>query len=439
MANPVVAIIGRQNAGKSTLLNRIAGKPVAIVEDFPGTTRDRIFADASWNGVNFTLVDTGGLEFQDESTVAKGVRKQAELAITEADMVLFLTDARDGLNPLDEDIAAILRRTDKPVILAVNKVDSQKQEAEAAEFHKLGFADSFMISGYHGRGVADLLDKMVSLLPPRPPSEETGTKGLGVAIVGRPHVGKSLLLNRLLGKERSIVGSEPGTTRDAIDTPLDFGGQNVVLIDTAGIRRRGKVEKGIEWYSVIRAMRAIDRADITLLVVDATEPLTAQDTHIAGYVDKAGRGIIVLVNKWDLGIDKNKTVYDDYIKSKLKFAPYAPILYISAKTGQGINKVMPLVLQVQQERSMKIPDAEISDLIEQAVGGHVRPHKGKTTLELYSAEQSGINPPTFRILVNDAKLIHFSYERYLENKLRKIYSFKGTPIRLVFKSRGGKS
>jgi GTP-binding protein len=436
LSKPVVALIGQQNAGKSTLLNRIAGKPVAIVEDFPGTTRDRIFADVTWNGFDFTLVDTGGLEFQDESQVAKGVRKQAEAAIAEANIIIFLTDAKAGLTPVDEDIADILRRTDKPVILAVNKVDSAKQEPEAVEFYKLGFGDPLTISGYHGRGVAELLDRVVSLFPPQRPAEETRAAGIGVAIVGRPHVGKSLLLNKILGKERSIVGNIPGTTRDAVDSLLDFNGQNVILIDTAGIRRRGRVEKGIEWYSVIRALRAIDRADIALLVVDATEPVTAQDTHVAGYVEKAGKGMIILVNKWDLVTDKNKTAYEEYIRQRLKFASYAPILYISAKSGQGVNKIMPLVLQISQERSMRIPDIEVNDLIRKAVSGHSLPHKGKKVLSVYSASQTGINPPTFRFLVNDTSLIHFSYERFLGNKLREVYGFKGTPIRLVFKAKG---
>ena len=436
MPRPVVAIIGRQNVGKSTLLNRIAGKPIAIVEDFPGTTRDRIFADVTWNGVDFLLVDTGGLEFKDSSDLAKGVRKQAEAAITEADVVLFIADVKEGVMPADQDIANILRRTDKPVVLIVNKVDGAKQMPGTAEFYRLGLGEPFPVSAFHGRSVTDLLDQIVSLLPSQPATEETKISGIKVAIVGRPHVGKSLLLNRLLGKERSIVGSTPGTTRDAIDTQLIFEGQNIILIDTAGIRRRGKVEQGIEWYSVLRAMQAIDRSDIALLLVDATEPLTAQDAHIAGYIEKAGKGIVLLVNKWDLATEKNKTVYDEYIAGRLKFAPWAPIVYISAKTGQGVNKIMPLVLQIGQERSMRIPDMEINNLIKEAVDSHLRPHKGNKFLNMYSASQTGVNPPSFRILVNDTQLIHFSYERFLENRLREIYGFKGTPIRLTFKARG---
>jgi GTPase len=435
LSKPVVAIIGRQNAGKSTLINRVAGKQLAIVEDFPGTTRDRILADATWNGVDFTLIDTGGLEFQDKSDVAKGVRKQAEAAISEADVIIFLTDVKAGITPIDHEIANVLRKSQKSVLLAVNKVDTAKQEAESAEFYQLGFGEPFPIASHHGRRVAELLDKVISLLPAAKEPEEQ-IEGIKVAIVGHPNVGKSALLNRLTGKERSIVSEIPGTTRDAIDIGLDFDGQNVILIDTAGIRRRGKVEQGIEWFSVLRSLRAIDRADIALLVVEASETMTAQDAHVAGYIEKAEKGIIILVNKWDLVTEKNKTIYTDYIRDRLKFAPYAPILFISAKTGQGVNKIMPLVLQVAQERSMRIPREEVNDLIMQAVTSHNLPHKGQKILKVYSAHQSAVNPPTFVIEVNDTRLIHFSYERFLENRIREVYQYVGTPLRLVFKTKG---
>jgi GTP-binding protein len=390
----------------------------------------------NWNEVDFLLVDTGGLEYKESSDLAQSVRKQAESAIAEADVILFVMDVKQGVTPADVDIANILRRAEKPVLIVVNKVDSDKQLPETAEFYRLGLGEPFPISAYHGRWVSDLLDKTVSLMPHQPAEEGVSISGIKAAIVGRPQVGKSLLLNRLLGKERSIVGSRPGTTRDAIDSQFDFGGQNITLIDTAGIRRRGKVEQGIEWYSVLRAMQAIDRADIALLLVDATEPLTAQDTHIAGYVEKAGKGIVILVNKWDVATEKNKTTYDEYMRGRLKFAPWAPILYISAKTGQGVNKIIPLVIQIHQERSMRIPDEEVNSLIKEAVDSHVRPHKGNKFLKVFSAGQTGINPPSFQFLVNDTKLIHFSYERFLENRLREIYGFKGTPIRLSFKARG---
>jgi GTP-binding protein len=436
LSKPVVAIIGRQNAGKSTLLNRIAGRQLAIVEDFPGTTRDRILADALWNGVEFTMIDTGGLEFDEKTSIAKGVRKQAEAAISEADVIVFLTDVKEGLTPVDHEIANILRKSDKPVILAVNKVDNAKLDSETAEFYQLGFGDPFPIASHHGRGVADLLDKVIMMLPPPPPVPEHPVEGIRIAIVGHPNVGKSLLLNNLVGKERSIVSEIPGTTRDAIDISFDFNGQNMILIDTAGMRRKGKVENGIEWYSVLRSMRAIDRADIALLVIDATETMTAQDTHVGGYVEKADRGVIVLVNKWDLVTEKNRTTYTDYIQDRLKFISYAPILFISAKTGQGVNKIMPLVLQIAQERTIRIPNEEVNDLIKEAVSSHNLPHQGQKILKVYSARQSDINPPTFVFEVNDPKLIHFSYSRFLENKLRDVYKFVGTPIKLVFKAKG---
>jgi GTPase len=435
LTKPVVALIGRQNAGKSTFLNRIAGKQLAIVEDYPGTTRDRILADALWNGVEFTIIDTGGLEFEDKSSIAKGVRQQAQAAIAEADVIIFLTDVRAGLTPIDQEIANILRKSNKPVILAINKVDNAKLESEAAEFYQLGFGEPFPISSLQGRRVADLLDKIVQMLPPEP-APEPPAAGIRVAIVGHPNVGKSLLLNNLVGKERTIVSDIPGTTRDAIDIAFDFNGQNVILIDTAGIRRRGKVEQGIEWYSVLRSMRAIDRADIALLVLDATDTLTAQDTHVGGYVEKADKGVIILVNKWDLVTEKNRQVYIDYTQERLKFVPYAPILFISAKTGQGVNQIMPLVLQVAQERSLRIPDDKVNELVMEAVSSHNLPHQGQKILKIYSARQSSINPPTFTFEVNDARLLHFSYQRFLENKLRDVYKFVGTPIRLVFKAKG---
>ncbi|HSW57284.1 MAG TPA: ribosome biogenesis GTPase Der [Dehalococcoidales bacterium] len=436
MSKPVVALIGRQNAGKSTLLNRIAGKQLAIVEDFPGTTRDRILADAVWNGVDFTIIDTGGLEFTENNSIARGVRQQAGAAINEADVIIFLTDVKQGLSAVDLEIASLLRKSGKPVILAVNKVDNARLESEVADFYRLGFGDPFSIASHHGRGVADLLDKVVETFPPELPGTEKPVEGLKIAIVGHPNVGKSLLLNRLVGKERSIVSDIAGTTRDAIDIGFDFNGQNMVLIDTAGIRRRGKVEQGIEWYSVLRSMRAIDRADIALLVVDATEALTAQDAHIGGYIEKAAKGVIILVNKWDLVTEKNKTTYTDYIREKLKFIGYAPLLFISAKTGQGVSKIMPLVLQLAQERGIRIPDEEVNSLVMQAVTSHNLPHQGQKILKVYSARQSSINPPTFTIEVNDSRLIHFSYQRFLENRLREVYKFVGTPIRLVFKAKG---
>ena len=435
MSKPIVAIIGRQNVGKSTLLNRVVGKPIAIVEDLPGTTRDRIFATVSWQGVEFTMVDTGGLELSPLSSVAEAVKQQVEVAITEADVIVFLVDVRDGVVPADLEIADMLRQTSKPVLLVANKADNAKLESEAVEFYELGLGEPWAISAYHGRGTAELLDRIITLLPV-PPLAEAEPEIMKVAIVGRPNVGKSLLLNALLGGERAIVDETPGTTRDAIDTTFDFDGQSVLLIDTAGIRRRGRLGVGVERYSVIRALRAIDRADIALLVLDATELVTAQDTHIAGYIQQAAKGIVLIVNKWDLIADKNQTEYSRYIRSQLKFVSYAPILYTSAKFGRGVDKIMLQVCQVYQERLKRVSTAEVNSVVRQAVAAHHLPRSGSKQLKILHATQAEVNPPTFVFFVNDAKLMHFSYRRYLENKLRQSFGFTGTPFRLIFKTKG---
>ncbi|MBI4296782.1 MAG: ribosome biogenesis GTPase Der [Chloroflexi bacterium] len=435
MGRPIVAIVGRQNVGKSTLLNRIVGKPVAIVEDLPGTTRDRIFADTTWRGVDFTMIDTGGLEPTPHTTVALGVQAQIGIAIQEADVIVFLVDARDGLTAPDLEIADMLRKANKPVVVAVNKIDSARFESQAAEFYQMGLGEPIPVSAIHGRGVAELLDKVVSLLPLRGPSE-TELPVMKVAIVGRPNVGKSTLLNALLGKERVIVDERPGTTRDAIDILLDFRGRNVLLIDTAGIRRRGRIEAGVERHSVVRALRAIDRADVVLLLLDATELVTAQDTHVGGYIREAAKGVVIIVNKWDLAKEKNIQAYTDHIRKAFNFISYAPVLYVSAKYGRGTDSVMPQAEHVYQERLKRPPKEEVNSVIHQAVAAHVLPRSGKKQLKISSVVQSAVNPPTFVFSVNDAKIIHFSYRRYLENKLREAFGFVGTPVQLVFKSRG---
>jgi len=435
VTKPIVAIIGRQNVGKSTLLNRVAGKPIAIVADLPGTTRDRIFANVSWQGVEFTIVDTGGLEVKSQSTIAQGVKEQAEVAITEADVIVFLVDVRDGAIPSDREIADKLRQVSKPIILVANKADNTKLETGAAEFYELGLGEPLAISAHHGRGMAELLDKVISLLPtPLPIEAEPAI--IKVAIVGRPNVGKSMLLNALLGGERAITNDIPGTTRDAIDTLFDFDGQSMLLIDTAGIRRRGRLGVGVERYSVIRALRAIDRADIGLVVLDATELLTAQDMHIAGYIQQAFKGIVLIVNKWDLAVAESTTECSKYIRRQLKFMPYAPVLYISAKLKQGVDKVIPQVCQVYQERLKQVATAAVNNVVQQAVAAHNLPRKGSKRLKMLYATQAEVNPPTFVFFVNDAGLIHFSYRRYLENKLRQSFGFAGTPVQLVFKNRG---
>lgn len=435
MGKPIVAIIGRQNVGKSTLLNRVAGKPLAIVEDLPGTTRDRIFASVSWQGVEFTLVDTGGFEPRPQSTMAQAVNEQVEVAMAEADAIVFLVDVKDGMLPADHEIADRLRRAKKPVLLAANKADNPQKEIAAAEFHQLGLGEPIAISAYHGRGISELLDRLISLLPPCAPVE-AGPDIMKVAIVGRPGVGKSMLLNAILGEHRAIVSETPGTTRDAIDTLVDISGRSVILIDTAGIRRRGKVEVGVEKYSVLRALRAIERADVAILVLDAADPVTAQDLHVAGYIRQAAKGILLVVNKWDLVTNKKENEYNRYIMSRFKFAAYVSILYTSAKLGQGVDRVMPQAFEIYEERLKRIPAAEVNRVVQEAAAAHVLPRSGKKQLKILSAAQVAVNPPTFSLSVNDAKMMHFSYRRYLENKLREAFGFTGTPIILNFKTRG---
>jgi GTP-binding protein len=435
VSKPIVAIVGRQNVGKSTLLNRLAGRRLAIVEDLPGTTRDRLFANVSWQGTEFTIVDTGGLEIDIRSTVASGVKEQVNMAINEANVIIFLADARDGVTPADLEITDRLRQANKPIILAVNKADNARLETEAVEFYQLGLGEPLAISAHHGRGTAELLDKTVALLPPSIPAQAE-SEVIKVTIAGRPNVGKSMLLNALVGDRRAIVDDVPGTTHDALDTMVDFDGQSVLLIDTAGIRRRGRVQAGVERYSVIRALRAIERADIVLLVLDATEPLTAQDMHVAGYIQQAAKGIVLLVNKWDLIEDKNMPEWNKHLRNKLRFMPYAPVLYTSAKFGYGIDRVMPQLQQVYRERFKRLSTAEVNNMVQEAIATHNLPRKGRKQLKVYYATQPEVNPPTFVFFVNDANLVHFSYQRYLENRLRQAFGFIGTPVRLKFKARG---
>ncbi len=435
MTRPIIAIIGRPNAGKSTLLNRVAGRPLAITEDTPGTTRDRNLADVTWGGRDFTLVDTGGLEIDPGTPVGRGIRAQIEQAIAAADMIIDIVDVSDGVNPADLDIADLLRRAGKPLVLAANKADNAKLEMQAAEFYELGLGEPVPLSAHHGRGVADLLDKVVALLPP---AGETAAApdAIKVAIVGRPNVGKSLLLNALVGDSRAIVDDMPGTTRDAVDTLVDFEGQSVLLIDTAGIRRRGKVQAGVERYSVIRSLRAIDRADIALLVLDATEMATAQDTHVAGYIQQAAKGFIIIVNKWDLIENKDIAAWNKLVREHFKFASYAPVLYTSARTGQGVGRIMPQVVQVYRERLKRLTTARVNSVVQQAVAAHNRPRSRNKPLKIFYATQAEVNPPTFVFFTNDARMVHFSYRRYLENQLRQAFGFDGTPLRLIFKTRG---
>jgi len=449
-----VALVGRPNVGKSTLFNRIVGRPRAIVEDIPGTTRDRLYGDAEWNGVSFTVVDTGGLEIienrkkrtpQDQpvplSLASIGfieeIRQQAEIAIAEADAIIMLVDVLDGLTPADADVADVLRRTDKPVAVAANRADNEERAQAAVEFYALGLGEVFPISALHGTGIGELLDQIVPALPMGRGEEEEEPEALKIALMGRPNVGKSSLLNKMLGEERAIVSPIPGTTRDATDTYLTWEGQPVVLIDTAGIRRRGRIEQGIEKYSVLRAMKAIARSDVALLLLDAQDLVTDQDAHVASYILEQQRSIIVLVNKWDL-IERDTYTMDAYtkqIRAELKFLDYVPVLFLSALTGQRVSKVLPLAFQVYQERMVRIATGELNRLVEEAVSRHTPPHKAGKQLRFYYATQASVDPPTFVFFVNDARLVHFSYERYLENQIRRQYGYLGTPIKLVFRSR----
>jgi len=453
MPKPIVALVGRPNVGKSTLFNRLIGHRRAIVEDLPGTTRDRLYGETEWNGVVFTVVDTGGLEIVDSSkqrglqdrpvplsTASAGlieeIRAQAEVAIAEADVIVLLVDTLDGLTPADEDIAQVLRRAARPVMVVANKADNEARRQAAVDFYALGLGEVYPVSALHGTGVGDLLDEIVAALPPAM-GEEEEPEAVKIALVGRPNVGKSSLLNRLLGEERAIVSPVPGTTRDSIDTYLTWEGQPLLLIDTAGIRRRGRIDRGIEKYSVLRAVKAISRADVVMLLLDAQDVVTAQDAHVAGYILDENCSVIVLVNKWD-AVEKDTYTMDAYtqrIRAELKFLDFVPVLFISALTGQRVDKILPLALQVRQERTRRIPTAELNRLVEEIKVRHPPPHKGVRQLKLLYATQAGVDPPTFVFFVNDARLVHFSYERYIENQIRRQYSYLGTPIKLVFRSR----
>lgn len=455
MTKPIVALVGRPNVGKSTLFNRLAGEPLAIVDNTPGTTRDRLFSTAEWNGREFDIVDTGGI---DPSTTARAgqaplsvdsadfvreIRTQAELAIQEADAVLFLVDATAGVTPADREVAEILRRSQKmvdgkpwpPVFLVVNKADSARLRANAPEFYELGMGEPYPISAHHGTATGDLLDDLVANFPAL--DDEGEDESVKIAIVGKPNAGKSSLLNRLAGSERSIVSPIPGTTRDAIDTQIEVDGLPVTLIDTAGIRRRGKVEPGVEKYSVLRSMRAIERCDVALLMIDATSGITAQDTHIAGYILESWKSTVVLVNKWDAVEKDNYTMqeYTQRIRQELNFMDYVPILFISAKTGQRVEQVLPMALRVQEERLARISTGAINRLVQDALARHAPTSRSGRGLNIYYGTQVRSDPPTFLLFCNDPKLGHFSYIRYLENTFRKEYPFTGTPIRFVLKPR----
>jgi GTP-binding protein len=461
---PVVAIVGRPNVGKSTLFNRMVGDRAAIVEDTAGTTRDRVYGESDWNGRRFMMVDTGGLELTPGSTIEERVQDQARVAIEEADVVLFVVDAAAGIAPLDHEVADRLRRAQRPTVLVVNKADNPRREAEGAEFYALGFDPAITISAQHGRNTGDLADLIVELLPPPDPTAEpeprpepdasdwagefptdaelaelaeTDVGPPRVAIVGRPNTGKSTLVNKVLGQERMIVSDVPGTTRDAIDTEVVIDGEPLVLIDTAGIRRRGSIAAGTERYSVLRSLKAIDRADVAVVLTDATERFTAQDAHVVGYVLDAGKGLVLVINKWDQ-IEKDEHTADQWLRKLRRDAPYlewADIVFASAMTGQRVERILREARRVAEERYRRVATAEVNRVVGDAVAAHPPPTaRGRRARVLY-ATQVAVAPPTFIIFVNDPELFHFSYRRYIENRLREAFGFAGTPIRLRFRAR----
>ncbi len=447
---PIVALVGRPNVGKSTLFNRLAGERLAIVDDTPGTTRDRIVAEAEWNGRPFDVVDTGGIDpthggktplSVDSADFIPEIRSQALMAVRDADAVLFLTDGTSGVTSPDREVAEILRHYQKtldgqswpPIFVVVNKCENTKQRSAATEFYELGLGDPYPLSAIHGTGTGDLLDALVASFPIQAEIEED--ESIKIAIVGKPNAGKSSLLNKLVGEERAIVSPIPGTTRDAIDTHIDVNGLPVTLIDTAGIRRRGKIERGVEKYSVLRSLKAIERADVVLLLIDAAEGITAQDTHIAGFILDAWKSTVVLVNKWDTILKDNQTTedYTRHVRRELNFMDYVPMLFISAKTGQRVDQVLPTALRVQEERLARITTAMLNRVLRDAQDAHPAPSHAGRQLKIYYGSQVRVDPPTFVLHVNDTKLFHFSYRRYLENKFRETYGFIGTPIKIVAK------
>jgi GTP-binding protein len=435
MTKTLVALVGRPNVGKSTLFNRLIEQPLAIVEDIPGTTRDRLYGDAEWGGLTFTFVDTGGLMLGSGSDLEVSVREQVQIAIAEAEVIVFVVDVKEGVTAADLEIAELLRRSDKPVILAVNKADNESRRQEAVDFYELGLGDPYPISALHGTGTGDLLEELIRVVPSERP--EPSMEGTKIAIVGRPNVGKSSLLNAILGQERMIVSATPGTTRDAVDSLLEWDGNPVVLIDTAGIRRRGRVAPGVERYSVIRALRAIQRCDVALLLLDATEGVTEQDAHVAGYVLEEAKGLVLVVNKWDL-VEKDAHTMEDYtdeVRRVLKFVTYCPLVFVSAVKGQRVGKTVELALEVQRARLAQVATSKLNEVVLEALATHSPPSKRGKRLRIYYATQTGAAPPSFVFFVNDPELVHFSYQRYLENRLRDAFGFEGTPLRLSFRRR----
>jgi len=456
MPKPIVALVGRPNVGKSTLFNRLAEERLAVVDEIPGTTRDRLMAEASWAGVSFSIIDTGGIDpsqtisgrSQEPLSVGSAdfinqIKEQAEIAIAEANAVLFLVDAESGVTPADHEVAQILRSHQQqidgepypPVFMVVNKADNKTRRSQAYQFYELGMGEPIPISALHGTGTGDLLEAVIATF--QLSGEEIEDESVKIAIVGKPNVGKSSLLNRLMGEERAIVSAIPGTTRDAIDTYLTYDDTAITLIDTAGIRKRGKIEPGVEKFSVLRTFQAVDRASVVLLLVDASVSLSAQDAHIAGYITDAWKSVVVIVNKWD-AITKDTYTMDEYtrlLRHELNFLPYVPLLFISAKTGQRVSQVLPMALRVQDERVIRLSTSQFNRVLQKAQDLHPAPTKAGKQFKIYYGTQIRSDPPTFLLYVNDPKLAHFTYQRFLENRIREEYPFLGTPIRLLLRQR----
>ncbi|MFZ5648836.1 MAG: ribosome biogenesis GTPase Der [Bacillota bacterium] len=436
MPKPIVAIVGRPNVGKSTLFNRIVGERLAIVEGIPGVTRDRLYQDAEWAGKTFTLVDTGGLDFTDDNTIITNVRKQAELAIDEADVILFVVDARSGLTSNDEEIANILRKTEKPVVLVANKVEQFGGERGYLEFYGLGLGEPIPVSAAEGLNTGDMMDAVVESFPDAE-EEEEDRDTVRIAVIGRPNVGKSSLVNRILGQERVIVSDIPGTTRDAIDTLFEHNGRRYILIDTAGIRRKSRIDLSTEKYSVIRSLRAIERSDVVLLVIDAQDRVTEQDKKIAGYAHDQGKASIIAVNKWDV-VQKDDRTLDRYtkdIREELGFMRYSPVVFVSALTGQRVQKILQAVDTVAENYSLRVSTPGLNNLIRESVMQNPPPSYKTRRLKIYYASQNGTRPPKFTFYINDPELAHFSYMRYLENQIRSAYGFQGTPLRFLLRAK----
>ena len=437
MSKPVVAIVGRPNVGKSTLFNALAGERISIVKDTPGVTRDRIYADVSWLNYNFTMIDTGGIEPDTRDIILSQMREQAEIAIATADVIVFLTDVRQGLQDSDSKVADMLRRSGKPVVLVVNKVDSfEKYMADVYEFYNLGIGDPFPISAASLLGLGNMLDEVVKHFPAPNPEDEEDERPK-VAIIGKPNVGKSSLINKLAKEDRVIVSNIAGTTRDAIDTDIRYNGKEYVFIDTAGLRRKNKIKEEIERYSIIRAVTAVERADVVIIVIDATEGVTEQDAKIAGIAHDRGKGIIIAVNKWD-AIEKNdKTVkkYTEDVRDILSFMPYAEILFISAMTGQRLGKLFEMIDVVMENNSLRVATGVLNEIVAEAVAMQQPPSDKGKRLRIYYVTQVSVKPPTFVIFVNDKELMHFSYTRYLENRIRDTFGFRGTSLKFIIRER----